>query len=70
MYRGRDVYDWVRQLDVSPSTCHWSVEVYVSQGPHQGTTVVFGYIEGSFLVNKTGEAHEHYVPNIYRCIRT
>ena len=26
---------------------YWSVEVYVSQDPHQGTTVVFGYIEGS-----------------------
>ncbi len=22
MYRGRDVYGWVRKLDVSPSTCH------------------------------------------------
>jgi hypothetical protein len=61
MCRGRDVYDWVRQLDVSPSTCHWSVEVYVSQGPHQGETVVFGYIE---------VACKHYAPNIYRCIHT
>ena len=50
MCRGRDVHGWVRQLDVSPSTRRWSVEVYVSQGPHQGATVVFGYIEGSFLV--------------------
>ena len=38
-----DVHDWVRQLDVSPSTIHWSVEVYVLQGPHQGAPVVFGY---------------------------
>ena len=59
----------VRQLDVSPSTCHWSVEVYVSHGPHQGATVVFGYIEGSFLVRRTGDARERYAPNIYRCIR-
>ncbi len=66
MCRGRDVYDWVRQLDVSPSTCHWSVEVYVSHGPHQGATVVFGYIEESFLVSRTDDAREHYAPNIYR----
>ena len=55
MCRGRDVHGWVRQLDVSPSTCHWSVEVYVSHGPHQGTTVVFGYIEVTY---------ERYGPNI------
>ena len=60
----------VRQLDVSPSTCRWSVEVYVSHGPHQEATVVFGYIEGSFLVSRTGDARERYAPNIYRCIRT
>ena len=59
--RGRDVHGWVRQLDVSPSTRRWSLEVYVSQGPHQGATVVFGYIEVSY---------ERYAPNIYRCIRT
>jgi hypothetical protein len=58
---GRDVYGWVRQLDMSPSTCHWSVEVFVSQGPHQGDTVVFEYLEVSC---------EHYDPNIYTCIRT
>jgi hypothetical protein len=55
MCRGRDVHDWVRQLDVSPSTRRWLVEVYVSQGPYQGGTVVFGYIEGSFLVSRTSE---------------
>ena len=58
MYHGRDVYGWVRQLDVSPSTRHWSVEVCVSQVPHQGATVVFGYIEGSFLVSRTGDVCE------------
>ena len=58
---GRDVHGWVRQLDVSPSTCRWSVEVYVSHGPHQGATVVFGYIEVPC---------ERYDPNIYRCIHT
>jgi hypothetical protein len=45
MCRGRDVHGWVRRHDASPSTRRWSVEVYVSQGPHQGATVVFGYIE-------------------------
>ena len=70
MYHGRDVHDWVRELDVSPSTCHWSVEVYVSHGPHQEATVVFGYIEGSFLVSRTGDVRERYAPNIYRCIHT
>jgi hypothetical protein len=44
MCRGRDVHGWVRQLDESPSTRRWSVEVYVSHDPHQGATVVFGYI--------------------------
>ncbi len=68
--RGRDVHGWVRQIDVSPSTCRWSVEVYVSQGPHQGATVVFGYIEGSFLVRKTGDVYERYDFNIYKCIHT
>jgi hypothetical protein len=53
MCHGRDVHGWVHQLDVSPSTRHWSV--YVPQGPHQGVTVVFGYIEVSC---------ERYAPNI------
>ena len=64
------MHGWVRQLDVSPSTCHWSVEVCVSQDPHQGATVVFGYIEGSFLVSRTGDVRERYDPNIYRYILT
>ncbi len=64
------MYDWVRQLDVSPSTRCWSLEVYVSHEPHQEATVVFGYIEESFLVSRTGDAHEHYVPNISRFIHT
>ncbi len=57
----------VRRTTVSlhPSTCRWSVEVYVSQDPHQGATVVFRYIEGSFLVSKTGDARERYAPNTY-----
>ena len=64
------MHDLVRQLDASPSTRRRSVEVYVSHGPHQEATVVFGYVEGSFLVSRTGDAHERYAPNIYRCIRT
>ncbi len=70
MCHGRDVHGWVRQLEESPSTCRWSVEVYVSQVPHQGETVVFGYIEGSFLVSKSFDSIEHYAPNIYRFIHT
>ncbi len=31
---------------------------------------VFGYIEGSFLVSRTGDARERHVPNIYRCMNT
>ena len=27
-------------------------------------TVVFGYIEGSFLVSRTGDVRERYAPNI------
>jgi len=38
MCRGRDVHDWVRQLDAPPSTRRWSVEVYASHDPHQGAT--------------------------------
>jgi hypothetical protein len=64
------VHGWVRQLDTSPCTRRWSVEVYVSHDPHQEATVVFGYIEGSFLVSRTGDVSERYTPNIYRCIRT
>ncbi len=30
------------------------------------TRLVFGYIEGSFLVSKTGDERELYDPNIYR----
>ncbi len=30
---------------------------------------VFGYIEGSFLVN-TDDAPERHVPNMYRCMNT
>ncbi len=30
---------------------------------------MFGYIEGSFLVSRTGDVRERYAPNIYRCIR-
>ena len=70
MCRGRGVHGWGRQLDASPSTRRWSVEVYVSQGPHQGATVVFGYIEGSFLVSRTGDVCERYDPLIYRYIHT
>ena len=61
MWSGRDVHGWVRQLDVSASTCRWSVEVYVSHDPHQGATVVFGCIEVTY---------KHYGPNIYRYIHT
>jgi hypothetical protein len=61
MCHGRDLHGWVRQLDSSPSTRRWSVEAYVSQDPHQGATVVFGYIEGSFLVTLIGALSEVWV---------
>ena len=38
------VHCWVRQLDAFPSTRRWAVEVYVSEGPRQKTTVVFLFI--------------------------
>jgi hypothetical protein len=62
-----NVDDWVRNLDVSPSTRRWVVtrgEVYVpisehyllpEEGPPQEAPVVFGYIEVSC---------ERYTPNI------
>ena len=43
MCRNGNEQDWIRELDVSPSTRRWVVEVYVPQGPHQGAPVVFGY---------------------------
>ncbi len=43
MCRDGNVKGWVRKLDVSPSTCRWTVEVYVPNGPHRGSVVVFGY---------------------------
>jgi hypothetical protein len=64
MCRGRDVHGWVRQLEESPSTRRWSVGVCVSQGPHQGATVVFGYIEGSFVVSRTGDVCERYAGGV------
>ena len=37
MCHGRDVtHDWVRQLDTSPSTSHWTVEVYVTKEQYSG----------------------------------
>ncbi len=31
---------------------------------------VFGYIEGSFLVSRTGDARERHVPNMHRYLST
>ncbi len=42
---------------VTDSTEQWS--------PQEAVTM-FGYIEGSFLVNRTGDACERHVPNIHR----
>jgi len=62
MCLGRDVHGWIRQLDTSPSTL-WSVEVYVSRDPHQGATVVFGYIEvhvnAMFLIYTGAYTHKY-----------
>ena len=32
-------------------------------GPPQEVVTVFGYIEGSFLVSRTGDVRERHVPN-------
>jgi hypothetical protein len=56
-----NLYGWVRQLDTSPNTFRWVVEVYVPQGPPQESPVVFGFIEVSW---------KRYIPNINRCIHT
>ena len=56
MCHERNIHRWVRQLDTSPSTCRWVVEVYVPQDPPQEVPVVFGYIEVPC---------ERYAPNIY-----
>jgi hypothetical protein len=37
--------------------------------PPQEAVSVFGYIEGSFLVSRTGDERERHVPNIYRSMR-
>jgi hypothetical protein len=49
--------------------CYMSIICYMSviclvQSPPQETVVVFGYIEGPFLVNKTGCSREHHTPCI------
>ncbi len=49
--------------------CYMSIICYMSviclvQNPPQKTVVVFGYIEGSFLVRRTGCTREHHVPCI------
>ena len=44
------------------------ISVMFSSGPLQVAVTVFGYIEGSFLVVRTGDARERHAPNIYRCM--
>ena len=34
---------WIRKLDMSPHTRHWTVEFYVPQDPHEEPPLVFGY---------------------------
>jgi hypothetical protein len=41
--------------------CYMPVMCLV-QSPPQEAVVVFGYIEGSFLVNRTGHVCEHHAP--------
>ena len=42
MCHGRECTRLGSHLDTSPSTCRWTVEVYVPPDPHQGASVVFG----------------------------
>jgi hypothetical protein len=47
--------------------CYMSIICYMSvtclvQSPPQEAVVVFGYIEGPFLVRRTGCAHERHAP--------
>jgi hypothetical protein len=49
--------------------CYMSIVCYIPviclvQSPPQETVVVFGYIEGPFLVSKTGCVREHHAPYI------
>ena len=49
--------------------CYMSIICYMPviclvQSPPQEAVVVFGYIEGSFLVSRTGCAREHHAPCI------
>ncbi len=49
--------------------CYMSIICYMFviclvQSPSQETVVVLGYIEGSFLVSRTGCAREHHAPCI------
>ena len=59
MCRGRECVRLGSDFDVSPSTCLWTVEVYVPQDPHQEVVVVFRY---------TYVSCELYKPKIYRYI--
>jgi hypothetical protein len=43
--------------------CYMSV-IYLVQNPPQEAVVVFGYIEGPFLVSRTGCARERHAPCI------
>jgi hypothetical protein len=49
----------------------WSMLYVISviclvYGSPQEAVAVFGYIEGSFLVSRTGDVRERRVPNIHR----
>jgi hypothetical protein len=48
-------------LYVMSIICYMSV-ICLVQDPPQETVTVFGYIEGSFLVSRTGCACERHVP--------
>ncbi len=56
---GYDVYEHVIYgvICYMSIICHMPV-ICLVQSPPQETVVVFGYIEGSFLVNRTGCARE------------
>ncbi len=62
---GYDVYAHVVYVVI----CYMSIICYMTviclvQNPPQEAVVVFGYIEGSFLVSRTGCAREYHTPCI------
>jgi len=70
LFLGRWYREWEEKARYVHSMSHPQTDQIYVDVPRTGTTVVFGYIEGSFLVNKSDDTRERYVPNTCRFIRT